>query len=99
MSTANVPVPKAPARRSIPAAIGVSLGMAAVFGAMSFFLSLFIAIIVLLIVGTARGSAQSVDFSSTYRVIALPIGLLGLVGGFIATLVHSLRGRRRSGLV
>ncbi len=99
MSTENAPVPKVPPRRSIPAAIGISFAMAAVIGAMSFFLTMFISIIVLLIVGTHRGSAQAVDFSQSYRVFALPVGLAGIVVGFFWTLVHSLRSRRRSGLV
>lgn len=105
MSTVKAHASGSPARsrRSIPAALGISVAMAAVIGAISFFLSLFIAIIVFLIIGTVRGGAQSLDFSQTYRVIALPVGLAGIVVGFFWTLVHSLRGPAprppKSGLV
>lgn len=80
-------------RRSIPGAIGISLAISAVCGAMSFFVALFLSIVVFFVLGWHRGSAQSVDFGETYRVIALPFGIAGLVVAFFWTLVHSLRGR------
>lgn len=84
-------------RRSIPGAIGVSLAISAVCGAMSFFVALFFAIVVFFLAAWHRGNAQAVDFGETYRIIALPFGIAGLVIGFFWTLVHSLR--RRAGKV
>lgn len=85
-------------RRGIPGAIGISLLIAAVAAAMSFFVALFFAIIIFLIRGWSHGNLQSVDFTETYRVIALPVGLAGLVAGFFWSMYDSLRSRPASGL-
>ncbi len=82
-------------RRSIPAAVGISFLIALVAGAMCFFVSLFFAIVVFLVLAAHRGGTQYVDFSETYRVIALPIGVSGLVVGFFWSLVDGLRRRAR----
>lgn len=85
-------------RRSFPAALGISLLLAAVAAAMSFFVALFFAIIIFLIRGWSHGSLQSVDFTETYRLIALPVGLAGLVAGFLWSMYDSLRSRPASNL-
>lgn len=85
-------------RRSIPAALGISVLLAAVAAAMSFFVALFFAIIIFLIRGWMHGNLQSVDFTETYRVVALPVGLAGLVGGFFWSMYDSLRSRPASQL-
>ncbi len=82
-------------RRSVPATVGISFLIALVAGAMCFFMSLFFAIVVFLFLAAHRGGAQHVDFSETYRVIALPVGIGGLVVGFFWSLVDGLRRRAR----